>query len=359
MRVLQISSDRSKRGVLYHGTPAFKRQEAYARQFGNLDIVGFSLKNDGAGTIEAGALRIYPTGSSSRILYGWDAFRIARKLPKPDIVSVQDPFETGLIGWWIARRFGAPLHAQVHTDFLSPEYAKLSLVNRFRIFIAGFVLRRASRVRVVSERIRLGIETRYTLRTPITVLPIFVDIEHFRWRLPDEMLATRFQQFSARVLIVSRLEPEKDVGAAVRVFGEYAPESACLIVIGNGSMRESLEKLSESLHIRGRIFFEDAEDVASYYKLADVVLLTSKYEGYGLAIVEALAAGKPVISTDVGAARELGAIVASSFEELGERMVDWFKGGLRKALLHAYPYKNFEEYVRAYCDDVAACTHTQ
>ena len=45
--------------------------------------------------------------------------------------------------------------------------------------------------------------------------------------------------------------------------------------------------------------------MASYYKSADLFLLTSNYEGWGLAVVEAMAAGCPVVMTDVGCAGEL------------------------------------------------------
>src|ERR1700690_185272 len=214
MRVLQIGSDRSKRGILYSGSAAFKRQQAYAKEFGALDIIGFSLRADGAKEIGAGALHVYPTNSRSRFFYGFGAFRIARTLPRPDVVSVQDPFEVGFIGWIIARRFGMPLYVQVHTDFLAPEYANLSPLNRLRVRIAGFVLRRAARIRAVSERIKRCLETHSSFRAIVSVLPIFVDAEHFRWALPDPALIERFARFTSKVLVVSRLESEKDIELA-------------------------------------------------------------------------------------------------------------------------------------------------
>lgn len=351
-----ISADRSKQGILYPGTPAFRRHEAYAKEFGNLDIIGLSRKSDAAKFIDAGALRVYPTNSSSRFLYGLKAARVALSLSKPDVVSVQDPFETGLLGWLIARVLQRPLHVQVHTDFLSPEYAAHSFLNRLRVFVAGFVLRRAKRIRVVSPRIKRSIEARkWKFEGAISVLPIFVDKDYFRWRLPDAELEGRFKEFSARILVVSRLEPEKDVETAIRIFAEYAPVTACLIIVGDGTAQQSLQALSELLQVERRIFFEGTKDPAPYYKRADLVLSTSRYEGYGLVIAEALSAEKSVLSTDVGAARELGAIVASSREELGEKMVEWFQRGSRVGHLTAYPYKNFEAYVHSYVNDIRAC----
>ncbi len=355
MRVLTISADRSKRGALFPGTPAFKRQEAYAKQFGDLDIIGFSRKSDGAQSIDAGTLHAHPTNSSSRSLYWLDALRIAKKLPRPDVVSVQDPFETGLVGWWIARRFKVPLHVQVHTDFLSPQYARLSMLNRIRVLIAGFVLRRARCVRVVSQRIKQSIAQRYVLSSPITVLPIFADLQRFVSRTvldADE----RFSSFRHRLLVVARLEPEKNVACAIRAFSCAAPNDACLVIVGDGSERGMLELLVRRHRLSSRVFFENPRDIEPYYKLADIILVPSKYEGYGLVIIEALAAGKPVLSTDVGIAREAGAIVTTE-DKFADALAEWFKSGPRTAELKNYPYRNFDKYVRAYCDDIIACAN--
>ena len=352
MKILQIGADRSKRGILYSGTPAFKRQEAYAKQFGHLDIIGFSLRSDGAKRIDEGTLRIYPTGSPAKWRFGFDALRIARRLGRPDVVSVQDPFETGLAGWWIARKYNVPLHVQVHTDFLSPEYARLSLLNRIRVLIAGFVLRRAAGIRVVSNRIKESVEARMTTRR-VAVLPIFVDIDRVRGAA-DATITSRFGSFRTRVLVVSRLEPEKNVSLALRAFASSAPSDACLIVVGTGTEKVSLQHFAKRLNVAERVFFESEHDAAPYYALSDIVLIPSNYEGYGLVAVEALAAGKPVLSTDVGVAREAGAIISSP-ERFADDLREWFENGPRVGTLTNYPYADFDGYVRAYCDDIAAC----
>ena len=358
MRVLTISVDRSKRGVLHPGTDAFKRQEAYAKQLGSLDIIGSSLKSDNAKFFDSEHLRTYPTNSASRLLYGLDAIRIARKLPKPDIISAQDPFETGLAAWLVARMQTVPLHIQVHTDFLSAAYARHSFLNRIRVWIAGFVLRRASRIRVVSERVKSSIKKKYHLKAPITVLPIFAHVERINRAFPDEKLLVRFAAYKTKLLVVSRLEPEKNVGLAIRAFAQSAPRDACLIIVGSGSERLSLQHFAKRLNVAERVFFEADAEAASYFKFVDLVLVPSKYEGYGLVIIEALAAGKPVLATDVGIAREAGAIVTTE-EQFADTLVEWFRSGPRTAELKSYPYRNFDEYVRKYCDDIKRCVIAQ
>lgn len=301
---------------------------------------------------------LYPTNSRGRWKRIFDAARIGRALPSADIVTVQDPFETGIAGWLIARRLRALLHVQVHTDFLSPTYARLSMTNFLRRLLAGFVLRRADRVRVVSERIKRSIAARYQLRAPISVLPIFVDIARFQDTLSDAALEVRFAAFKTKFLVVSRLELEKNVSLVLHAFKAAAPPDACLIIVGEGRERDALARLADELEIAHFVFFEDRKDPAMYYAVADLVLVPSKYEGYGMVIVEALAAGKPVLSIDVGIALEAGAIVTSE-EKFADALAQWFKNGPRTGELKNYPYRNFEEYVRAYSEDIAACAEAK
>jgi glycosyltransferase involved in cell wall biosynthesis len=354
MRVLQIGSDRSKRGSIVPGTPAFARQVAYARAFGHLDDISFTLRDDGFPPQSDGTLSVYPTDSVNKFMYLFDAVRIAKKLQRPDAVSAQDPFEAGVVAWFIARRFRSPLYVQVHTDFLSPAYSRHSLLNRLRVLLAGFVLRRASGIRAVSEEIEEKIRIRYRLRAQAHTLPIYFDVSRFRDAPHDATLEARFAAFSKKLLYVGRLEPEKNVALALYSFASATPSDACLIVLGEGSERSVLENLAREKGIESRVFFEGARDPAAYYKLTDLVLLTSRYEGYPAVVAEALAAGKPILSTDVASARSMGAIIATQ-EDFSEALSHWFRSGPRTGVLMSNPYQDFDQYVRAYRDDIAAC----
>jgi glycosyltransferase involved in cell wall biosynthesis len=354
MRVLQIGADRSKRGILDPDSAASQRQKAYGEKFGSLDIVGFSVRSDGRVPFEMPPdTHVYPTNSISKIFYGLDTIRIMRKLPKPDVISAQDPFETGLLSLLIARMLGVPLHVQVHTDFLAPGYVQLSLVNRLRTLVAGFVLRRAVRIRVVSERVKAEILERYHLQASVTVLPIFVDLEKFHNAQADPVLNERFARFKTKVLVVSRLEPEKNVALAIESFTQAAPQDACLIIVGTGSEEGKLRDLVREKDIADQVFFEGERPGVDYYPLADLVLVTSRYEGYGLVIVEALARGLPILSTDVGVAREMGVVVADE-KEFPDALAKWFENGPKEMRLTDYPYKSFDDYVGKYCEDISA-----
>jgi glycosyltransferase involved in cell wall biosynthesis len=325
---------------------------AYARRFKKTEMLvmcGRGYKEE-----HIGSTVLRPTNSYIPLFRLIDALEIGYRIKNVDIVTAQDPFETGLVAWIIASLKGIPLHIQVHTDLFSPAYAALSLKNRIRVRIARIVLKKAARIRVVSERIKKSIEEHIQPTATITVLPIFTDTERFRHAPIDRDLIQRFAAFTKKILVVSRLEPEKNVALAIRSFAMAAPKDACLIIVGGGALRASLGRTVDELKIANRVFFENSSDVALYYKIADLVLVPSHYEGYGLVILEALAAGKPVLSTDVGISREAGALIVTR-DTFAESLREWFKSGPRTGHLGPYPYKNFDEYVRMYCEDIVAC----
>jgi glycosyltransferase involved in cell wall biosynthesis len=337
------------------GSAAFLRQEAYAAGFGNLDIISFSIASDGFKELHSEGLTVIPTNSSSKWLYGLNAREIAKTLPRPDVVTTQDPFETGLAALNIAKKFGVPLHVQIHTDFLSPAYSNESFVNSLRVRIAKRVLPKAARVRVVSKRIAWSLlEEKIRLRANPTVLPIYPDLDRIRTFTPQPGLKAKFLRYKKRLLVVSRLEKEKNVSLAIEAFARLGKDDVCLIVVGDGSELSELEHLANRLGVAERIFFEKGAEAAPYFSLADVLLVTSRYEGYGLVIIEALGMGKPVISTDVGVAKEAGAIIADE-GTFAAALANWFQNGPFEGHLYHHPYASFEEYVRAYCDDIKAC----
>ena len=113
----------------------------------------------------------------------------------------------------------------------------------------------------------------------------------------------------AFVLIqVARLDPIKDHATALRAFAQFAearPDSR-LLLVGDGPERPNIEKLLEQLNLRGKVqLLGTRSDVARLLSCADVFLLTSISEGIPLTLIEAMAAGLPVVATRVGGVSEV------------------------------------------------------
>lgn len=354
MRILSIGTDRK---LLEEGSVVRLRQGAYAEELGALDCVIFSGPE--AQEIVEGPLRIMPTRSPSRAWYGWDALRIARSLPRPDVLTAQDPFETGLAGWLIARVLGVPFHVQLHTDPWAPGFARHSFRNRVRRFIAPFILRRAVGVRVVSEGIAEKAEA-HGVRAPITVLPIFTDMARL-----EDLPRTKHPRWKIALLFVGRLEKEKGVDRALDALAHAraSGHDVGLTIVGSGSEEHDLRNQAQILELAGAVSFVGwQDDITPYLSEADLVLVPSRYEGYGLVIVEALTAGVPVLASDVGIAREAGAIVVPP-KEFTQSLMQWLKAGPRHGELapsfEANLPRSFEAYVTAYADDIRACASAQ
>lgn len=112
------------------------------------------------------------------------------------------------------------------------------------------------------------------------------------------------------ILFVGRLEPEKNVSLLIHSFGELKKldNEVVLFIIGDGSERKKLEQLAEELKIED-IYFEGYITFPKnviYYKMADIFVLPSEYEPWGLVVNEAIIMGLPVVvSSHVGCREDL------------------------------------------------------
>ncbi|MDO8523976.1 MAG: glycosyltransferase family 4 protein [bacterium] len=347
MHVVMLSTDQT---VFDPASPVRARMEEYARAFGTLSIIVLCLRAPGRREAVGEALFIYPTNSFSRLFSLRDAVRIAKRVEKADVVTAQDPFETGLAGYWISQSLGIPLHVQVHTNFLASGFSREHWpLNPIRMMIAGFVLPRAAGIRAVSGTIKKAIETRYRPNAAISVLPIFVDLGKFR-----RVVKTKHPKFGTALLVVSRLESEKRVDLAIRALKRVrdAGFDAGLTVVGSGSEEGRLKREAERLHLSEWVEFAGFQNnLAPYYAVADVFLYPgAPYEGYGMAILEALAAGVPVLAEDVGIARRAGAEIAEG--DFGEALVAFLRRGVTKGKLLYEPYTSKEEYLKKLSEDL-------
>lgn len=315
MKVLVINLDK---GIFAPNSKSLERLREYAAFCEKLSVI--VLTRWEFGPIIEGNLSVFATGSCCRLQYTLDALRLAKKIISDgaDLVMTQDPFDTGHIGWLIKKRFRIPWQCQVHTDFLSPYFWRESLANKIRVLAAGFLLRRADGVRVVSERIKSALLAAGYLFKVITVLPIIVDAGKIEAAPIGVDLRKKYSQFEFLILTAGRLSREKNIGLMIEAMAEVVKKypKTGLVIVGEGAEYENLKSKTKNLSPFGRppagrkletnIVFEPwIDDVVSYLKSADLFLLVSNYEGWGMAAIEAAAAGCPVLMTDVGCAGEV------------------------------------------------------
>lgn len=314
MNIISIGTDRN---IWKEGSAVRVRQVSYGEMFTSLHLIVYTTRSHGLPAFKLSHnVHVYPTNSLSKVFYVRDAAKIAAKIGKElngrKVITTQDPFETGLAGARVAQKLGIPLHVQIHTDFLSPYFKSSSILNRIRTMVAKKIIPKATRLRVVSERIKNALVAhKFPVRvSKIDILPIYTDIQKIESASASDSLRKKYPQFNRLILMASRLSHEKDIPTALRAFkmhSEAHPHSG-LVIVGSGPESEKIKRISKRLGIEEKVKCEEwisQETLYSYYKTADIFLSTSLFEGYGLTLLEAAVSKLPLVSTDVGIAPEL------------------------------------------------------
>lgn len=105
-------------------------------------------------------------------------------------------------------------------------------------------------------------------------------------------------------LAVGRIVWIKNYLLSVRACAMAGIENLRLVIVGEGPHQDLLS-VAEDLGFKGRVDFAVAEDVAPYYRAADIYISSSRSESFGMANLEAMVAGLPIVSTAVGGVMEV------------------------------------------------------
>ncbi len=157
----------------------------------------------------------------------------------------------------------------------------------------------------VSDLQALDLHSRYAVAPArkVSVIPLGFDLKRLLQLPPPTAVAS-----TMTCTYVGRLVPIKDLGTLMRGFAlaARAAEGLQLEVVGDGEMRHNLEDLATELGIARRAAFRGwRADLDRVYRGTDVVVLTSLNEGTPVALIEAMAAARPVVATDVGGVRDV------------------------------------------------------
>lgn len=238
-----------------------------------------------------------------RLLYRAHALIVEFRITR---VATQDPFFLGLIALFLKWRSGVLFEAQVHGDFYSTDYYRRSgFANFVRYYLGKFVLRRADFVRAVSLRIMESLVAQGIQDSHIIVRPISIDANAITSYKPRLDLHVRYPQFRKIFLVLGRFDRVKNIPWLLQIFREVADRdpSIGLLLVGEGAEKSLIQDTIRRLHLEDNVMMEPwTADPWSYLKTADCLLFPSLSEGYGMVVVEAIAAGCRVVMNDVGVA---------------------------------------------------------
>ena len=175
--------------------------------------------------------------------------------------------------------------------------------------ITRFGIEQSDGVTAISAHLRERTEAAFLTKNPIEVIRNFVNCDVYV-RDPEKVAALRphYASSNERLLVhLSNFRPVKRVQDAVEVFARVAREMpARLMLIGDGPDRSLAEHLARHYKVQNQIHFLGKQDnVSELLPLADLMLMPSEMESFGLAALEAMACNVPTIGTRVGGVPEL------------------------------------------------------
>ncbi|HPC81796.1 MAG TPA: glycosyltransferase family 4 protein [Thermoanaerobaculaceae bacterium] len=260
-------------------------------------------------------VRVYELPHLRREVRPWHDVRALAELRAairdfgPDLLHTHSS-KAGVLGRAAARAEGVPvvvhsIHgwgfgphqpAPVHATFLAAERVAARWTTHF--------------VAVSQENLAQGVELGLFGREQATLIRSGIDLDTFRRASGGEMVRAELGIPAGAPLVVqvSCLKPQKAPERFVALAARLAPRfpDAHFLLVGDGELRERLEAQRAAAGLEGRLHLPGwRRDVPAVLHAATVVTLTSRFEGLPRAVVEALAAGRPVVAMAVDGVREV------------------------------------------------------
>jgi len=298
-----------------------QRHLAYAERAGQITIVTYTPPGLGGPLALSPRLTVIPTNSRSRALFPLDAYRLAARVARQtpvDLITTQDPFSTGLVGLWLRRKLRVPLLVQNHSYYFGNAAwrAEHPLRNRLFEVLGRYVVRRADFYRAVNRQER---DNALALGLPperATILPLGTASPRFAIPPSAKVVQARRTALGLSaehkvILWVGYAAKVKRLPVLLEVFRRVAAQEpdARLLLVGSMAYADpDLPTLAADLGIGDRVIFAGPvgyDDLPPYYALASVYAHTSAYEGIGRVLMEAGAAGLPLVGMDCVAVNEI------------------------------------------------------
>jgi len=292
-----IARGLNARGVEVHLVVAAERQTDFRADLAR-------LADEGCVVTELPMVRAISPLRDPRHLLALE--RIMRRV-RPDIVHTHSS-KAGVLGRLasIAGDTGIRVHTPHTLAFLFQEmFGKLKRGLFFQLekHLAGHT----RRVVAVSEsEARTFVESGVIARNRVRVVPNGIDPTPYEDAAPLDLAGLGLDPARPTAAVIGLLNAAKGQDLALEALARPEAWELQLVVAGHGELDEELERRANELGVRGRVaFLGYRTDVPAILAACDLLLLPSRWEGLPYVVLEAMAAGKPVVATPVDGAVDL------------------------------------------------------
>jgi N-acetyl-alpha-D-glucosaminyl L-malate synthase BshA len=173
--------------------------------------------------------------------------------------------------------------------------------------VVTFSINQSDGVTSVSEHLKKETYDHFKITNEIEVIPNFIDLEKFKKQKKDHFKKAICPNGESLIVHTSNFRKVKRIPDVMHVFNNIHKEiPAKLLMIGDGPERATAEQMARDFHIGDDVrFLGKLEAVEEVLSVADLFLMPSEKESFGLAALEAMACEVPVISTNIGGLPEL------------------------------------------------------
>jgi len=185
----------------------------------------------------------------------------------------------------------------------------ITLVGRDKTYapVVTFSINKSDAITAVSDNLRKETLENFDIKKDISVIHNFVDINRFSVKAMDAFKKAIAPNGEKVILHASNFRKVKRIADVIYTFNKIKKSiPSKLLLVGDGPERHMAEELCRELGIFEETrFVGKQQDMEDIYAIADLFLLPSEYESFGLAALEAMATGTPVVATNAGGIPEI------------------------------------------------------
>ena len=199
---------------------------------------------------------------------------------------------------------------KIHVPFITTLHGTdITLVGRDKTYapVVTFSINKSDAITAVSDNLRKETLENFDIKKDISVIHNFVDINRFSVKAMDAFKKAIAPNGEKVILHASNFRKVKRIADVIYTFNKIKKSiPSKLLLVGDGPERHMAEELCRELGIFEETrFVGKQQDMEDIYAIADLFLLPSEYESFGLAALEAMATGTPVVATNAGGIPEI------------------------------------------------------